>query len=104
MIDAFPHTRRPLPWIVAAFLVMLFIVPVDATTVKIHLPVDSQIHRCAVVIVILLWCVLGGDQKTIWRSNRSKVFVAAVAIYLAVEFGGVIAASPRIIRLDEWSL
>jgi len=104
MIDAFPHTRRPLPWIVAAFLVMLFIVPVDATTVNIHLPVDSQIHRCAVVIVILLWCVLGGDQKTIWRSNRSKVFVAAVAIYLAVEFGGVIAASPRIIRLDEWSL
>ena len=29
--DAFPHTRRPLPWLLAAFLTMLFFVPVDST-------------------------------------------------------------------------
>ena len=48
--DAFPHTRRPLPWLLAAFLTMLFFVPIDSTELKVHLPVGSQIDRFAVVV------------------------------------------------------
>ena len=63
--DAFPHTRRPLPWLLAAFLTMLFFVPVDSTEVKIHLPVGSQIDRFGV----RRWCSPGsGSEATSARS------------------------------------
>jgi hypothetical protein len=104
MTDAFPHTRRPLPWILAVFMGMLFTVPVDATNLKVHLPVNSQIDRFAVVIMVVLWIFLRGDQRSVWRSRRSKLFVGAVAIFFAVLITGVLARSEVIIRLDEWSL
>jgi hypothetical protein len=104
MTDAFPHTRRPLPWILAAFLGMLFTVPVDVTNIRVHLPVNSQIDRFAVVIIVLLWFLLKGDQRSVWRSKRSKLLVGAVAIFWAVLLAGVFLGSARIIRLGEWTL
>jgi 4-amino-4-deoxy-L-arabinose transferase-like glycosyltransferase len=104
MTDAFPRTRRPLPWILAVFLGIVFLVPVDATTVNVHLPVNSDLDRLLVIVMVLLWFLLGGDQKSVWRSRRSKLFVGAVAVFWAVLIGGVLTGSARIIRLDEWTL
>jgi hypothetical protein len=104
MSDAFPRTRRPLPWILAVFVAMLFFVPVDATSINVHLPVNSHLDRFAIVVVMLIWFVLRGDQRTVWRSSRSKLFVAAVAIFWAVLIAGLIVGSGRIIRLNEWTL
>src|SRR5271155_4511711 len=72
--DAFPHTRRPLPWLLAGFLAMLFFVPIAATELKVHLPVDSRIDRFAIVLLVLAWLWLGGDQRAFLRTRRSKLF------------------------------
>lgn len=104
MIDAFPHTRRPLPWILAVFVGVVLLMPVDATTLKVHLPVNSNLDRAAVIVMVFLWMLLGGDQRTVWRSSRSKGYVAAAAIFIAVLVAGVLAGSPRIIRLGEFNL
>lgn len=104
MIDAFPRTRRPLPWILAVFIGVLFTIPVDSTTVNIHLPVNSQLDRFAVIAILLLWILLRGDERSVWRSRRSKLYVGAVAIFWAVLIAGLIADSARIIRLDELTL
>src|SRR5689334_13438669 len=102
--DAFPHTRRPLPWILAAFLAMLFLVPVDSTQANVHLPFDSKIDRFAVVLLIGAWIFFGGDQRSVWRSNRSKLYVGAAWLFLAVLVTGLIADSTRVINLGEWNL
>lgn len=104
MTDAFPHTRRPWPWVLAVFYGFVLLVPIDATTINVSLPLGSQVNRFAVVIVVLIWLVLGGDKKTIWRSSRGKMYVSAVAIFWLVLLVGDFAGSSRMIRLNEWTL
>jgi hypothetical protein len=102
--DAFPRTRRPLPWFLAAFLAMVFLVPIDATELKVHLPVDSHPDRLAVVVLMLAWLVFGGDQRAFLRTRRSKLFVTAACIFLAIAVASLLLDAPRIINVDEFSL
>ena len=101
--DAFPHTRRPLPWLLAAFVALIFFVPIDSTTVKVHLPVGSQIDRFAVVGLVLAWIVLGGDQRAFMRTRRPKLFVSAACVFLALAVASLLLDAGRIVNLEEFS-
>jgi hypothetical protein len=102
--DAFPHTRRPLPWILAAFLAMLFFVPIAAIELKIHLPVDSRIDRFAVVALVLAWIWFGGDQRAFLRTRRSKLFVTAACVFLALAVASLLLDVGRIVNLGDLQL
>jgi len=102
--DAFPHTRRPLPWLLAGFLAMLFVVPIDSTELKIHLPVDSRIDRFAVIVLVLAWMWLGGDQRAFVRTRRSKLFAGAACVFLAVAVASLLLDAGRIINLGDFQL
>jgi hypothetical protein len=102
--DAFPHTRRPLPWVLAAFLALLFFVPVDSTELKIHLPVGSQIDRFAVVGLVLAWICFGGDQRAFMRTRRSKLYVGAACVFLALAVASLLFDAGRIINLGDFTL
>jgi hypothetical protein len=102
--DAFPHTRRPLPWVLAAFLAMLFFVPVDSTELKIHLPVGSEIDRFAVVGLVLTWIFFGGDQRAFVRTRRSKLFVGAACVFLALAVTSLLLDAPRIVNIGDFEL
>ena len=99
--DAFPHTRRPLPWAIAAFLAMLFLIPIDSTELKVHLPVDSHIDRFAVVALLLLWICFGGDQRAILRTRRSKLYAGAVAVFVVLAIASLLLDSVRIVNVSE---
>jgi hypothetical protein len=102
--DAFPHTKRPLPWILAAFVAMLFFVPIAATEMNVHLPVDSRIDRFAVILVVLAWVTLGGDQRAFARTPRSKLFVAAACVFFALAVASLLLDAGRIINLNDFKL
>jgi hypothetical protein len=102
--DAFPHTRRPLPWVLAAFLAMLFFVPIDSTEVKINLPVGSEIDRFAVVGLVLAWICFGGDQRGFRRTQRSKLYVTAACIFLTLAVASLLLDAGRIVNLGDFSL
>jgi hypothetical protein len=102
--DAFPHTRRPLPWLLAGFLTMIFVIPIDSTQVKIHLPVDSHIDRFAIVILVAAWFWFGGDQRAFMRTRRSKLFVTAVCVFLVLAVASDLFDAHRLINLNEMKL
>ncbi len=102
--DAFPHTRRPLPWLLAGFVAMVFLVPIDSIELNVHLPVDSHIDRFAIIVLVLAWLLLGGDQRAFMRTRRSKLFVSAACIFLAVAVASLFFDAPRIINLGEFQL
>jgi hypothetical protein len=102
--DRFPHTTRPLPWILATFVAMLFFVPIAATELKVHLPVDSHPDRFFVVGLVLAWVWFGGDQRAFVNTRRSKLFVSAACVYLAVAVGSLLIDAPRIINLGDLNL
>jgi len=102
--DAFPHTKRPLPWILAGFLAMIFFVPIGSTNLKVHLPVDSRIDRFAVVVLVLSWFWLGGDQRAFLRTPRSKLFVTAACIFLVLAVASLLLDVGRIVNLGDLEL
>ena len=102
--DAFPHTKRPLPWILAAFVGMLFFIPIASTELKVHLPVDSKIDRFAVIGLVLSWFWFGGDQRAFLRTRRSKLFVTAVCVFLALAVASLLLDVGRIVNLGELEL
>ncbi len=102
--DAFPHTKRPLPWVLAGFLAMVFFVPIAATELKVHLPVDSRIDRFAVIGLVLSWLWFGGDQRAFFFTRRSKLFVSAACIYLLVATTSLLVNAQRIIPQGEFQL
>jgi O-Antigen ligase len=103
-IDRFPHTRRPLPWVLAGFLAMLFFIPIDSTQVNVSLPVDSHMDRFAIMFLLLAWIWFGGDQRAFLRTPRSKLYVAAACAFLVVAVASVLLQAGRIVNLDELNL
>jgi hypothetical protein len=102
--DAFPRTRRPLPWVLAAFLMMLFFIPVDSTEVKIHLPVGSEIDRFAIVGMVLAWIWFGGDQRAFLRTRRSKLYVSAACVFLVLAVASLFLDAGRIVNIGDFNL
>ena len=63
--DAWPRTRRPLPWLFAGFLAMIFLVPFDAIHLKVPLPFSSDFDRFFVAVIVAVWVargVFGGNR------------------------------------------
>jgi hypothetical protein len=102
--DAFPYTRRPLPWILAGFMAMLFFVPVDSTELKIPLPVGSQIDRFAIVGMVFAWIFFGGDQRAFLRTRRSKLYCAAACVFLAIAVASLLLDAGRIVNVGQIGL
>jgi hypothetical protein len=102
--DAFPHTRRPLPWFLAGFIALVFLFPIDASELKVHIGVDSHPDRLAMLVLLLAWMWFGGDQHAFVRTRRSKLFVTAACIFLAVAVASLLFHAPRVIGLGELEL
>jgi hypothetical protein len=50
-----PHTTRLLPWALAGFVTMLFLVPFDAIDLPVSLPLNSTPDRPLLLGLVLLW-------------------------------------------------
>ena len=59
--DAWPHTRRPLPWLMAIFLAVVFLVPIEAIHLKVSLPFSSDLDRFFVALIFGTW---GVDRRS----------------------------------------
>jgi hypothetical protein len=102
--DAFPHTRRPLPWLLAGFVAMVFFVPIASSELKLHLPVDSRIDRFAVIGLVLAWLWFGGDQRAFLHTRRSKLYVTAACVFAVVAVASLLLDAGRIINLGDFKL
>jgi O-Antigen ligase len=78
--DAWPHTTRALPWLLAGFLVMLFLVPIQDIRLPITLPVDAKLDRFVLGGIALVWlaALLAGGRGAP-RTRRSIVNFAVIS-------------------------
>jgi hypothetical protein len=88
--DDWPHTRRLMPWTMAAFVAMIFLVPIDSMSLPIHLPLDSKPDRVVLVAIGLLWistlAVVSGAARP--RLQVTRVHVA-ILVFVILCFSGV---------------
>jgi hypothetical protein len=90
-LDLWPHTRRFLPWSMAGFMAMLFLVPIDAILQPLNglpiVPTLDRIFLCAIVIgwLIALRCSRGSVRPRV-RFTRVHVMVF---LFAGICFAGV---------------
>lgn len=90
LLDDWPHTTRILPWMVAGFIAMLWLLPINAITVQASLPIDLKLDRLVLPVIVLTWLLTmaaGGRAAPRWRFTPVH---AAVSAFVAVAFLSVV--------------
>ncbi len=103
-LDDWPHTTRVLPWMVAGFIAMLWLLPIDAITIQASLPVDLKLDRLVLPVIVLTWLLslaAGGPGAPRWRFTKIH---AGVAAFVAVAFLSVVLNAPSLAGALEFSL
>ena len=101
--DDWPHTKRLMPWLLAGFMATVFLVPIDGTELKVHLPVDSKPDRffiAAMAGLLIIKALLPTTGER--RSRRRMTFaMAAVLIFAALVLVSVLLNVDTIYRLGQ---
>jgi len=104
-VDAWPRTRRPLPWLIAAFLASIFLLPVDGIHPKVSLPFSSDFDRFFVAVIVAAWAMgsLFARRQRIVRL-RSRGWAAATIAFLLIAVTSIAINIDRITNLGEWEV
>jgi O-antigen ligase len=105
--DNWPHTKRTLPWLLTAFLVMLFLVPFDRTNLKVQLPFNSKLDRffiAGMLIAGLVRILVVSKEKRGVTPRRMTAVTASVILFTAIALLSIVLNIDRIFRLGELTL
>jgi hypothetical protein len=105
LADAWPRTRRPLPWLIAGFLAMIFLVPFEAIHLNVKLPVSSDLDRFFVVLIVATWAIgsLIGQGEGV-RRLRPRGWAAGMIAFVFVAVASIAINVDRITNLGEWEV
>lgn len=84
---SWPHTTRALPWMIAAFIAMLWLVPFNTIELGVSLPVDLKLDRLILPVIVLSWALaiaVGGRGAPRWRFTPVHAAIAAFAAVAAL--------------------
>jgi hypothetical protein len=103
--DAWPRTRRPLPWLLAGFLAVIFLLPIKAIHLKIQMPVSSDFDRFYVALLVVTWVVCGlvGRGGGVVRL-RPRGWAAGMIAFVLVAVASIALNVGRITNLGEWEV
>ncbi len=103
--DAWPRTRRPLPWLFAGFLTAIFLVPIDGIHLKVHLPFSSDFDRFLVALIVAAWALGGllGKPEGVIRL-RTRGWGAGMIAFVFVAVASIAVNVGRITNLGEWDV
>jgi hypothetical protein len=101
--DNWPHTRRPLPWLLAGFLAMIFLVPFDAIIFKVHLPANATFDRTVLVVMIAVFLASRGVNGRSSLRRRLTPVEIAMLVFGGVALLSVVLNIDRIYQQNELS-
>jgi hypothetical protein len=103
-MDSWPRTRRPLPWVFALFLASIFLLPIDATQLKVHLPFSSEADRFFAAAVIAVWAIgLVAGKRSGRLRLRPRGWATAMIVFFAIAIISIVFNLDRITNLGEWA-
>src|SRR5882672_2733423 len=77
-----PHTSRPLPWVLFGFIAMLWLIPFDSIKLPLGGPVDATLDRPLLVLLAGIW-LLAADATRRGKTRTSPIHWA-FAIFIAI--------------------
>jgi hypothetical protein len=101
--DDWPHTKRPMPWAVAGFLAMIWLIPFDSVTLPVSLPLGAKLDRPLLIGMAALWVLSLLGARTVSRLRLSPVHWAFLALLL-IAILSLVFNDATIVRLGELEL
>jgi hypothetical protein len=95
-----PRTKRPLPWLLAAFLAMVWLVPFDSVSLPITLPLDAKLDRPLLIVIAAAWVLSLATFGSVSRLRVSPVHWAVLALLLVATTSLVLNAQTLILLGD----
>jgi len=99
-----PRTTRVLPWSIAAFVFMLFLIPFAGVKVPIELPIDAKLDRFAIGGLALVWLAAVLSRPEHRPRHRSTLIDLAVGAFVLAAIASVLIGAERIAMADELEL
>jgi hypothetical protein len=94
-----------MPWMIAVFIGTVFLIPIDGTEFKVHLPFQSRPDRLmivAMVAVLVLQSLVGGNRPR--PPRRMTAATGGVLLFGAAALASVLVNVHRIYMLGQLSL
>ena len=88
--DDWPRTTRLLPWMLAGFIAILFLVPFDGITLNAQLPIELNFDRLILPFVIGTWAVALLVGGRVSPRLRFTWIHAAIVAFVVLAFVSVI--------------
>jgi hypothetical protein len=82
-----PRTGRVLPWLAAALIAMLFLVPIDSVTLPGGLPFDARPDRVLLVVAFLTWALVlavGAPGRRAGEAHRYGTFEVLLLVFVGL--------------------
>jgi hypothetical protein len=90
MPDDWPHTKRVMPWLIAGFIAMLWLVPFNTISMSVSLPFELKLDRIVLPFIVITWWL----SLAVRREQRARMRLTpihiAVGTYVAVAFVSVL--------------
>jgi hypothetical protein len=102
--DDWPNTTRVLPWMLAGFLAILWLVPFNSIELAASLPIDLKLDRLVLPFVAVAWILaLLAGQRAAPRIRLTWIH-AATALFMTCAFLSVILDAGYLNRTLELDL
>lgn len=85
--DDWPHTTRVLPWMIAGFIALIWLVPFNTVGLDASLPIDLKLDRLVLPAIVFVWVfalAVGGRFAPRWRFTPIHAGIAAFAAAAAL--------------------
>jgi hypothetical protein len=102
--DDWPRTGRLVPWTIAVFIAVLWLVPFNAIQLRMSLPIDMKFDRLILPVVFGVWllALLAGGRRA--PKLRLTWIHAAVGAFVASAFVSVVFAARYLNQTGEFDL
>jgi hypothetical protein len=101
--DDWPNTSRLLPWGLAVFLAIVFIVPFDSVSLPVSLPLGAKLDRPLLMLLVAIWLLSLSQWTGVSRLRMSPVHWAFLVFFLVAVTSLVLDGS-TIVMLNELDL
>jgi hypothetical protein len=88
--DDWPHTTRMLPWMLAAFIAMLWLTPFDNVELAFSTPVDMKLDRIVLPFIVGVWLLAFASGPRLAPRLRLTPIHLALGAFLLVAFLSVV--------------
>ena len=99
-----PNTTRVLPWSVAAFLVLVWLVPFDSMTLPVKLPFESNLDRVFLAGIVFMWLAAALTNGATRPRLPGSILNWALGAFLIAALISVILNVEELAILNELTL